>query len=35
VQMLLGLLHGPDFRQIAEGLTGYDLSTSGQVIFKG
>ena len=35
VQMLLGLLHDPDFRQIAGGLTGYDLSTSGQVIFKG
>ena len=35
VQMLLGLFHDPDFRQIAEGLTGYDLSTSGQVIFKG
>lgn len=35
VQMLLGLLHDPDLRQSAEGLTGYDLSTSGQVVFKG
>ncbi|MGE5310408.1 MAG: substrate-binding domain-containing protein [Nitrospirota bacterium] len=35
VQMLLGLLHDPDFRQSAEGLAGYDLSTSGQVVFKG
>jgi hypothetical protein len=33
--MLLGLLHDPDLRQSAEGLTGYDLSTSGQVVFKG
>ena len=35
VQMLLGLLHDPDFRETAEGRAGYDLSTSGQVIFKG
>lgn len=35
VQMLLGLLHDPDLRQTAGGLAGYDLSTSGQVIFKG
>jgi molybdate-binding protein len=35
VQTLLGLLHDPDFRQTAEGRAGYDLSTSGQVIFKG
>jgi len=35
VHMLLGLLHDPDFRQGAEGLAGYDLSTSGKVVFKG
>ena len=35
VQMLLGLLHDPEFRQGAEGFAGYDLSTSGQVVFKG
>jgi molybdate-binding protein len=35
VQMLLGLLHDPDFGRIAASLAGYDLSTSGQVVFKG
>jgi putative molybdopterin biosynthesis protein len=35
VQMLLGFLHALEFRQGAESLAGYDLSTSGQVVFKG
>jgi putative molybdopterin biosynthesis protein len=35
VQMLLALLHDREFLQSAEGLGGYDLGTSGQVVFRG
>jgi putative molybdopterin biosynthesis protein len=35
VQMLLALLHDQEFLQSAEGLGGYDLGMSGQVVFRG
>jgi putative molybdopterin biosynthesis protein len=35
VQMLLALLHDQEFLQSAEGLGGYDLGKSGQVVFRG
>ncbi|MFH7320993.1 substrate-binding domain-containing protein [Desulfurivibrio sp. D14AmB] len=33
VQLFLGLLHEPPFRQLAQGLAGYDVSQSGRTIF--
>ncbi len=33
VQLFLGLLHEPPFRELAEGLTDYDLSLCGKVVF--
>jgi molybdate-binding protein len=33
VQRFLGLLHEKVFRDLAEGLNGYDLSISGKMIF--
>jgi molybdate-binding protein len=35
VQMLLALVHDREFLQVREGLGGYDLSMSGQVVFRG
>lgn len=33
VQLFLGLLHEPSFKEIAAGLEGYDLSLSGKIVF--
>jgi len=33
VQMFLGLLHEPTFRELADTLEGYDLSLSGKMVF--
>lgn len=33
VQLFLGLLHEPAFREIAAGLEGYDLSLCGKIVF--
>ncbi len=33
VQLFLGLLHEPSFREIAAGLEGYDLSLCGKIVF--
>ena len=33
VQLLLGLLHEPQFREMAEQLEGYDLSLCGKMVF--
>jgi molybdate-binding protein len=33
IQRFLSLLHEPQFRRIAESLNGYDISTSGKMVF--
>ena len=33
VQRFLGLFHDPEFRALADGLQGYDLSLSGKMVF--
>ena len=33
VQLFLGLLHEPHFRELAQGLEGYDLSLCGKMVF--
>ena len=33
IKLFLGLVHEPSFQQLAEKLTGYDLSTSGRMVF--
>ena len=35
IQLFLSLLHEPAFQQLAENLTGYDLSGSGRMVFPG
>jgi len=35
IQLFLGLVHEPSFQQLAEKLTGYDLSTTGRMVFPG
>ena len=33
VQLFLGMLHEPEFLEAAKGLAGYDISTSGKMVF--
>ncbi|HHD57364.1 MAG TPA: DNA-binding protein, partial [Desulfobulbaceae bacterium] len=35
IQLFLGLVHEPPFQQLADKLTGYDLSTTGRMVFPG
>ena len=33
VQLFLGLLHEPSFRELTDGLSGYDLTLCGKMLF--